>query len=243
MVIVMCMAAMNSFAQQKTIKFDDAMCDVEGKFDTNKFKTDEVLNTMRFIRDSGAIILPPTNWEKLNLAKVSQMMKQEYEQEKRALQQKKLVNLPEVQQLRTMYLGDLDLSYDINLRIVHSTQDPTRLLTTQYGDKCLAIAKQLNQSDAKKIIQSWHDAEKAKIARYLKEGEQYSANLFENNFKREYTSQNPLFYAKKNLTDAWNNCAVDYLPSNIASRSDKVDALNTAIETKIFNGSLKYECD
>ena len=71
----------------------------------------------------------PTQWQSLGVEKSTVSMEQEYAKAKAALQQEKIVNLASINQLWDRWLGDLEVSYDINSRSVQGSADPQKFMT------------------------------------------------------------------------------------------------------------------
>lgn len=239
-----CLSLISTFsvAQSQAISWDNDMCSFNAKFDSKKFTRQEVLNTVRFIENPYPFAIPNTPAIEQDFSKyqVDAAFKQEYLDLKRDVQQTKLVNLPIFQQLKENSLRNLDISYDIMLRVSESYRDPSRLATPTYGQKCLAIAKQRSNVDSKQLISAWHTSVQQKIIEQNKLGNTSYAALAQQRFQQEMNSRHALNYAKQQLTDDWQNCAVDYLPSN---QQDETTDWYNILNKQIFNGSLKEQCD
>lgn len=185
-----------------TLIWQDELCTYYGEFDASKYTKEELKDTYKlwFTID---IYIDYNGYPVFNLeekTKPIEELEKSYLDKKKQIENLKIINDSNWQNLRTLKLLKLKAYYNYKKTAFFAYQNPPLLASTNYNEKAKVYVEALISGDSIQMISAWkklNEEQKAKNG---------YPEMVEKKFKKRLNSSSCLAYAKMELfTFGWSN--------------------------------------
>lgn len=202
--LILLLCAVPSFAQTRTFKWSDELCDYVGTYNSRKYSRTQISNTEKLFNDHGfslqtsATVFRPEELSKLNIERLDA----EYKKLFADLTDLDIVNTPYWQNQRKLKLAELKQVYDLSRITMLGQTNPNTLNELEGSQECKTKFAVPLIAGGDILLKAWRTLNEESRKNNS------SPEAVRRRFESEYASSDRFKFAQVEvMTFGWWNCA------------------------------------
>lgn len=199
--------------KEEIFNFQNELCDNKGYFDADKYSKEQLQDTyILWYKMSGSLLSTTSVFNLNGLQKVRaekeailSKLDQNFSDQKKRLENLKLVNDPYWENVRAQKLRELDYEYAFRKTEIQAFSNPGVLLSPKFSKECENFAKALNSNDTR-MVEEWR-----KLREEMSRKNSDPQRIMDEFEERLNSSEKEDFATIDLITFGWGNCVNDHI--------------------------------